>query len=122
MHKITTAAIICIAALASPASVLAAPAPPAAPGDDVRCFILSNAFAKKATDPKARELAAATLTFYLGRLDGRASPASVAAAIRREGPTIDPKAAGTQMTACATRMARSEQAIQVAVGPPSPAK
>jgi hypothetical protein len=112
MGKITMAATAFIALLASTGSTLAAPA---VSDDDVRCFLLSNAFAKSATDPKARATAAATLTFYLGRLDGRASPAVIAATIKRVGPTIDPKAAGPQMGACAQRMGQSEQTIQAAV-------
>jgi hypothetical protein len=112
MRKITAVATAFIALMASSTSAMAAPA---VSDDDVRCFLLSNAFAKSATDPKARATAAATLTFFLGRLDGRAPPAVIAAVIKRVGPTIDPKAAGPQMGACAQRMGQSEQTIQAAL-------
>jgi hypothetical protein len=116
MRKTIPAALLGLAALIGPAHA-AAPL-----DDDVRCFILSNAFAKSATDPKARAAAAASLTFYLGRLDGRAPPASVAQVISRVGKGIDPKTAGVQMGACTQRMARSEQSIQAAVRMLAPAK
>jgi hypothetical protein len=115
MRKITIAAMVGIAALTSPAPLLAAPPAPSALGSDIRCFLLSNAYAKSATDPKARSAAAATLTFYLGRLDGRATPQVIASTMRSTGTTIDPKTAGAQMSGCAQQMARSEQSIQAAV-------
>lgn len=108
MRKFTLAAMAGFAALASPASAQVV-------DSDVRCFLLSNAFAKQASDDKARSVAAASLAFYLGRLDGKTTAPGIAAAIRRDGPMIDPKTAGAQMSACAAHMTRLEQAIQAAV-------
>jgi len=116
------AGIVALAASAAPATAQVAN------NDDVRCFLLSNAFAKQATDPKARQISAASLTFYLGRLDGHITPPTMADAMRRAGTGIDPKTAGTAMTACTARMARAEQTVQAAaklIGPPpaaAPAK
>jgi hypothetical protein len=110
MFRITMAATLCIAALASPASAQAV-------NDDVRCFLLSNAFAKKATDPEARAMASASLAFFLGRIDGRMPAPAMGDLIRRVGASIDPKAAGPQMTACAARLTHAEQAIQASVKP-----
>ena len=114
MRNITLAAMAFVVTTASPASAQSVP-------DDVRCFLLSNGFAKQATDPKARQVAVASLTFYLGRLDGKADAATIANTVRREGPAIDPKSAGAQMIACASRMAHAEQSIQAAINALAPA-
>jgi hypothetical protein len=120
MRKNTTTVGFYFAFLASPALAASAAGPTA--DNDVRCFLLSNAFAKQAADEKARGAAAASVAFYLGRLDGKIAAPAIAAAIRRVGPTIDQKTASTQMTACVARMGRVEQAIQVAVKAGGPAK
>ena len=80
--------------------------------DDMRCFILSNFFAKSDKDPKQRMLAAESTIFYLGRLDGRAAPAAIASGLHSQ---IDPKTAGPVMTACAQHLGRAEQAMQEAI-------
>jgi hypothetical protein len=117
MRKITTvASILFFISLASPACAQSAI------DGDVRCFLLSNAFAKQATDEKARGLAATSLAFYLGRLDAKANVATIADAIRRDRQTIDPKTAGTQMSTCAAHMGRLEQSIETAVKSGAPAK
>ena len=115
MRKITTAAIACLGLFASSASAQTVP-------DDVRCFLLSNIFAKQEKNPKPQQAAAASLTFYLGRLDGKADAATIASTIRHEGPALNPKTAGTQMTACVARMAHSQQALQAAIRATPPAK
>jgi len=88
----------------------------------VRCFVLSNAFAKQAKDAGGRQLAAASMAFYMGRLDGRADPKTIAENVRRVGAAIDPKAAGALMSACANHMGRSEQALQTAIRALAPKK
>jgi hypothetical protein len=115
MRKITVAAILSFISLASPASAQTV-------DSDIRCFLLSNAFAKQASDEKARTLAAASLTFYLGRLDAKSTVPAIADSIRRNRTTIDPKTAGAQMSACAAHMGRLEQSIQAAVKGTAPSK
>lgn len=105
MKGIVIAATLYIAGMTSAAPAQSIP-------DDVRCFMLSNGFAKGASDEKGRQLAASSLAFFLGRLDGRASPNVIADIVRKQNAIIDPKTAGLQMKACVTRMLRSGQAME----------
>jgi hypothetical protein len=69
-------------------------------------------FATHATDEKVRTGASHTMAFYIGRLDSRADPQGIASAMRTQTGSVDPKTAGTQMDACAARMARAVESIQ----------
>lgn len=89
----------------------AANAPAANPPSDVRCLLLSNAFSKSANNEQAKQVAAQTLLFYVGRLDGRMAPAALESAMRTQSASIDPKTAGAEMTACASRLAQAQQRI-----------
>jgi hypothetical protein len=80
--------------------------------EDVRCMLLSNIFAKGASDEKVRNGASLNLAFYIGRLDGRADPQGIASAMRTQASSIDQKTAGPAMDACASRLARASQSIQ----------
>lgn len=100
------AAILCATAIAAPASAQNV-------SNDVRCFVLSNAFSRAAKEETGRKIASASLSFYLGRLDGKASPAVIANALAQQRVTIDAKLAPAQMGECAKKMVRAEQAIQV---------
>ena len=108
--------------LAATAGLLPAPASAQTSADDVRCFLLSNVFARQAKEPKAQQLAAASVTFFMGRLDGRLNAASLLDIARRESHAIDPKTASDQMRACVGRLARSQQSLQAALKPLAPAK
>lgn len=90
--------------------------------DDVRCLLLSNGFAKSAKEERAKQIAAETLIFYVGRLDGRAASQVITDAMRGQASSIDPKTAGPEMTACAARVARAKQAIQALGRNAAPAK
>ena len=92
---------------------------------DVRCLLLSNGFSKQAANEQARQVAAQTLIFYIGRLDGRMTPQAIEAAMRTQSASIDPKTAGPEMTACAARLGHAQQQIQAlgrAAAPAAPAK
>lgn len=102
------------------ASVTVAPASAQTVPDDTRCLLLSNIYARGAKEEEGRRTANLALMFYLGRLDGRASPTAVAAGMRAQAATVDQKASGPQMTECATRVARAQQAMQAAAEPPKP--
>ena len=97
-------------ALASPAMV--SPASAQSVPSDVRCLLLSNLFSKKAEAEQARQVAAQSLIFYLGRLDGRVNPRALEAAMRSQSAAVDPKAVGPEMTACAARLAHAQQTVQ----------
>jgi hypothetical protein len=115
--------VLLLAASAFPAM---AANPPAQNGpSDVRCLLLSNGFSKSANNEQARQAAAQTLIFYIGRLDGRMAPGALEAAMRAQAASIDPKAAGPEMTACAARLAHAQQTIQAlgrAAAPAAPPK
>jgi hypothetical protein len=100
---------------------LAAPALAQSVPDDVRCLMLSNVFAKKAKEARGREAAAQALLFYVGRLDGRADPHAITAAMRAQG-RIDEHTASTEMGACAKRVFQAEQTIQALGRAAAPAK
>jgi hypothetical protein len=88
---------------------------------DVRCLLLSNAFGQTGTDDRAKQMARQSLLFYLGRLDGRAEAQAITAAVRSQGPAIDPKNASAEMNGCVARMERTQQMIQTAVRAAAPA-
>lgn len=120
MRNIVLAALVVTGAATAIAGFGAAASAQSLP-DDTRCFLLSNAFAKQATDPKARQIAVAAVTFYLGRLDAKADANAIADSVKREGHSIDPKQSGPMMSACAQRMGRAEQAVQNAIRAQAPA-
>jgi hypothetical protein len=97
-------------------------APPAAAqtiADDVRCLVLSNAFANGAAEEAQKQAAARTLVFYLGRLDAQA-PQAVKSAMQTV--KIDEKTASADMNACSARLGNAVQTIQALGKPPEPGK
>jgi hypothetical protein len=92
-------------AMVSPAVAQTAP-------DDLHCFLLSNVFAKAEKDDKRRMLAAQATMFYLGKIDGRVNPQVLAQAMRTP---LNRDTAGPQMTVCAQRLGRAEQALQAVI-------
>ncbi|MBW8754008.1 MAG: hypothetical protein JF595_07625 [Sphingomonadales bacterium] len=95
---------------------LAPPATAQSVTDDLRCLLLSNAYAKlpSAAGP-AKQIAIQNVVFYAGRLDGRADPRTLASAVRANVGPIEPRAAATQVMACAERVKRSIEALQANV-------
>lgn len=75
---------------------------------DVKCLLLSNLYAKAATDEKAKTTALQASFFYLGRMTGPAP--EVQARLLAEAKTIDPAKSSGTMEACAKAMvARAAQ-------------
>src|ERR1700709_2475265 len=99
------AAALSSLAMVSPAVAQSAP-------DDLHCFLLSNVFAKAEKDDKRRLLAAQATMFYLGKIDGRVNPVALKTAMTAH---LDPQMAGPQITACARRLGRAEQALQATI-------
>lgn len=102
------AAALIVAVGASPASAQSV-------ADDARCLLLSNIFAKANKEEAGRRTASQSQMYYLGRLDGRASATAIAAGLRAQAASVDPKTSGAQMGACAARVGRAQQALQAAV-------
>ena len=83
--------------------------------DDVKCFLLSTGMAKQAAQQSVRASATLDSAFYLGRLDGRASPAALKAAIRAQGTGMDGIAAGKAMQACAARAEAANKTLTATI-------
>lgn len=79
--------------------------------DDVRCLLLSSAFAKS-TDAKVRESATQSMNYYLGRIETRADDQAIISQIRAQSASIDRARAATEMSACATRLMQAQQHAQ----------
>ncbi|MDE2302837.1 MAG: hypothetical protein KGK11_09785 [Sphingomonadales bacterium] len=107
-----------VAALLSPVAAAAQSVP-----DDMRCLMLSQIFARTEKDTKKRTVAAQSMFFYLGRLDGRADANTLTNTIHTLAPTLTPATAGGQMTTCARHMGTTMQTMQGAFqkGAPHPA-
>jgi hypothetical protein len=84
--------------------------------DDARCLFLSNAFATQATDPARRQLAVSTGAFFLGRLDGKASPAAIRGAFNANG-SLTVVQAKAMMNACVARANLADTQMRSLVGP-----
>ena len=96
--------ILAISVLATPASAQA--------GNDVKCLLASNLFAKAAKDPKARTAAEASKLYYLGRIHGRLNAAQLKAELLAQQKGISPKTAGAIMNGCARQMESGIKLIQ----------
>ena len=80
--------------------------------EDVRCLLASNVFAKAEKDPGKQKTAVAAHFFYLGRIDGKLTPAQLKAEFLAQGKTLDPASLGTTMTACAVRLRDRSAAVE----------
>ncbi len=102
--------VVLFVALASYA--VATPASAQSTASDAKCLMVSNVFAKAATDPKAREAANLASFFYLGRLDGRLSASQLADALIAQQKGLTAANAGPVMNECNRFMARRSAALQ----------
>ena len=80
--------------------------------NDVRCFLVSNIFAKAAKDPKARKLAEAGVYFYLGRIDGRVSGTQLKRTVREQSKALSAANASAVMAGCARFMQASAKSVR----------
>lgn len=67
---------------------------------DAQCIVLSNAFAGQAKDARAKEIAEASLYFYLGRV-GNMTAAQLKTLLDAQSKTITQANAGPAMSQCA---------------------
>src|SRR5438876_964489 len=68
------------------------------------CLLVSNAFAKHATDEKIRPMAQSVLYFYLGRLDQGMNTGELKLALRQQGRVLNSTNATGLMNACFRQM------------------
>ena len=84
---------------------------------DVRCLMLSNAFAKSlnasgSTNTEAQKAAQSAALFYLGKVDGRWSDAQLRATVTQQQKTISVANAGAGMQKCMQQMQASAKKMQ----------
>lgn len=99
---------------ASPSNA-AAPAPAAVPVPTTAgCLLVSNLFAKHATEQKDRALGERLLYFFMGRIDDRMSAEQLKSALRQQRPAINDTNATGLMNACVHEMQLEAQALEAA--------
>ena len=111
--------------LAAGALTLASAASAQPVDPDLRCFALSNAFASLEKDPLKKQLAVASTFFFLGRIDGKLSPAQIIAQLSSPAASLKQAEAGPLMNACAKRVQEAQRALMTtgrAVPAPQPKK
>ena len=87
--------------------------------DDVRCLLLSNAFAQGGTSAEAKKAGQSGALFYLGRVDGRWNEAQLRAEIAQQQKSLKADKAGPEMQICMQRVEASYKKLQ-ALAPPAP--
>ena len=90
---------------------------------DAQCIVLSNAFAGQAKDAQAKELAEASLYFYLGRV-GNMTAAQLKTLLDAQTKTLTQAAAGPAMNKCAATIQAKVDLLKsiAASAKPAPAK
>jgi hypothetical protein len=101
-----------LAAALALASLVSTPAIAQSSSGDVRCFLLSNAFALRASNDEAKQVARTSAFFYLGRLDGRMTDTQLQAAIALQRSTLTAAKAGPEMQGCIVKLRASSENIQ----------
>jgi hypothetical protein len=102
-------------ALLAAAIAVAAPLAPVTAqvaDQDLRCLLAANVFARAEKDAKRKQVAVVATFFYLGRIDGRLTPAQLKARMLAVGKTLNTKNAGEIMTGCARTLQQRELAFQ----------
>jgi hypothetical protein len=81
-------------------------------GNDVRCLMASNLYAKASKDQKQKLAAEATRLYFVGRIHGRLNAIQLKAELLAQQKTINPKNAGDVMNGCARQMEAGLSMIQ----------
>ena len=102
--------------LALPTALAAAvPAPAQTQPSDIKCLLLSNMYANRAEDEKARATALQASFFYLGRVYGPV--AQIQARLQEEAKALSPTGNADEMAACANAMVRRAEELATDVKP-----
>ena len=96
-YRFLLASTFVLALLSSPARAQTQP-------DDLKCLLLSNLYAKQATDEKLRAIALQASFFYLGRVSGPA--AAIQSRMKEEAKALSTTDNGERMAACANAMVK----------------
>ncbi|GAA3894577.1 hypothetical protein GCM10022276_12150 [Sphingomonas limnosediminicola] len=87
-----------------------APRPPAT--TTINCLLVSNAYARSETNPKAKVVAQQTFYFYLGRLDPRISSQQLKIELQRTAGVVKAASAVPLMNACAQEVQAKGRMLQ----------
>ena len=96
-------------------TLLATPALAQDAAADVRCLLVSNAFAATEKDTPRKQFAIESAHFFFGRIDAQMNAAQLKAQILTVGKTLTPQTMVTTMNACAQRL-RAKQQMMQAIG------
>ena len=103
---------ICVAGpIVIAAMAVSAPAGAQTVTDEVRCVLLSNAFAAGSKDPHARQVGASVGSYFMGRLEARQS-SQVKAAMAGQNKQMPANQAVSAMNACAARATQAEARLR----------
>lgn len=94
---------------------------------DAQCIVLSNAFAGQAKDAQAKEIAEASLYFYLGRIGNQTTAAQLKAVLDAQAKAITQATAGPAMSKCAAAIQAKVDMLKslgepAKAAPPKPAQ
>lgn len=90
---------------------MAQPASAQAP-NDVQCLMVSNFYAKSASDANARKVAEATTYFFLGRVAGRMNESQLRASLAAQQNALKRVDMNTVMQRCARTVRVSAEQVQ----------
>lgn len=79
---------------------------------DVRCIVLSNAFAQQSKDANQQKIAEDSIYFYLGRINGQPTAAQMKALLEQQAKTLTNATAGTLMGDCVKAVQAKVQLLQ----------
>jgi hypothetical protein len=106
-------------AAAGAAMLLMSGAAAAQSAADVKCLLLSNAFANASKDPNAKKAAEASGYFYLGRIGEHATAAQLKPLMDQQAKSLTNETAGAQMQACVKALEDKVTLLQ-SLAPPAP--
>lgn len=88
---------------------------------DARCIVLSSVFSRTGKDAQAKQLAEASMYFYLGRVSPSATPAQLKALLDQQAATITDANNGQLMGECVKKFTTELTLLQSIGGPAKPA-
>ena len=89
---------------------------------DIRCIVVSNAFASQATDSNEKKVAESALYFYLGRVGDGLTPALLKSLLDTETKGLSEKTAGAEMDKCVAAIQAKIKMMQDLAPPPAAAQ
>lgn len=81
---------------------------------DMRCLLVSHAFAAGSKVEAEKRVAGLSEAFYLGRIDARIAPSALVGAVRAQGKGVAATEAAAIMNACAAKAEQANKRLQAA--------